>query len=39
MKEKHNSQLEKKYNLAWDKYTDDDLERVFQLSQRYIEFI
>ena len=39
MKEKHNSQLEKKYNLAWDKYTDDDLERVFQLSQRYIEFM
>ena len=36
MNDKQNSQLEKEYNLAWDKYTDEDLEKVFQLSERYI---
>ena len=39
MNDKQNSQLEKEYNLAWDKYTDEDLEKVFQLSERYIEFM
>ena len=31
--------LEKKYELAWDKYTKEDLEKVFELSNRYIDFM
>ncbi len=31
--------LEKKYTLAWDKYSKEDLENVFQLSDRYIDFM
>lgn len=31
--------LEKKYTLAWDKYTKEDLEKVFALSDRYIDFM
>ena len=39
MKEKQGSQLEKKYEFAWDKYTDKDLKKVFQLSERYMDFV
>ncbi|WP_291584325.1 aminopeptidase [Clostridium sp. UBA6640] len=31
--------LVKKYELAWDKYSKEDLERVFALSDRYIDFM
>lgn len=31
--------LEKKYELAWDKYSKEDLEKVFGLSDRYIDFM
>ena len=31
--------LEKKYELAWDKYTENDLKKVFALSDDYIEFM
>jgi len=31
--------LEKKYDVAWDKYTDSDLEKVFALSDSYIDFV
>ena len=31
--------LEKKYDVAWDKYTKSDLEKVFKLSDNYIDFI
>lgn len=31
--------LEKKYELAWDKYAKEDLEKVFALSERYIDFM
>lgn len=33
------SPLEKEYEIAWDKYNDDDLEKVFELSDRYIDFM
>ncbi|GAA0120788.1 MAG: aminopeptidase [Clostridium argentinense] len=33
------SDLTKKYELAWDKYSKDDLEKVFALSDRYIDFM
>jgi len=33
------SSLEKKYEYAWDKYTEEDLKKVFNLSERYIDFI
>ncbi|HHY13520.1 MAG TPA: aminopeptidase [Thermoanaerobacterales bacterium] len=39
MKEKQSSHLERKYELAWDKYTDKDLEKAFQLSERYMDFV
>jgi len=31
--------LVKKYELAWDKYSKEDLEKVFALSDRYIDFM
>ncbi|KPU43045.1 putative M18 family aminopeptidase 1 [Oxobacter pfennigii] len=31
--------LEKKYQVAWDKYTKDDLDKVFALSDRYKDFL
>jgi len=31
--------LEKKYELAWDKYTKNDLKKVFALSDDYIDFM
>ena len=31
--------LEKKYDLAWDKFTKEDLEKAFELSDRYIDFM
>ncbi|WP_461613257.1 aminopeptidase [Clostridium sp. Marseille-QA1073] len=31
--------LIKKYELAWDKYSKEDLEKVFALSDRYIDFM
>lgn len=31
--------LEKKYEVAWDKYSKEDLEKVFGLSDRYIDFM
>ncbi|QGU95683.1 aminopeptidase [Clostridium bovifaecis] len=33
------SSLEKKYEYAWDKYSKADLEKVFELNDRYIEFM
>lgn len=32
-------QLEKKYEYAWNKYSKEDLEKVFELNDRYIEFM
>ncbi|MEQ8154775.1 MAG: aminopeptidase [Clostridiaceae bacterium] len=31
--------LKKEYKLAWDKYSDEDLKEVFQLSERYKDFL
>jgi len=31
--------LVKKYELAWDKYSKEDLNKVFELSDRYIDFM
>ncbi|MDD7793031.1 aminopeptidase [Clostridium sp. 'White wine YQ'] len=31
--------LKKEYSLAWDKYSKDDLKKVFELSDRYKDFI
>lgn len=31
--------LEKKYELVWDKYTDEDMKQCFELSDRYIDFL
>jgi aspartyl aminopeptidase len=31
--------LEKKYEYAWNKYTEKDLEKVFDLSEKYIDFM
>jgi len=31
--------LVKKYDLAWDKYSKDDLDKVMALSERYIDFM
>lgn len=33
------NKLVKKYELAWDKYTKEDLDKVFALSERYIDFM
>lgn len=32
-------QLEKKYEYAWNKYSKEDLEKVFELNDRYIDFM
>ncbi|MFD3156208.1 aminopeptidase [Haloimpatiens sp. FM7330] len=34
-----NKSLEKKYELAWDKYNQEDLKKLFALSDRYINFM
>ena len=31
--------LEKTYEVAWDKYNKNDLEKVFELSDNYIDFM
>ena len=31
--------LEKTYEVAWDKYTKNDLEKVYALSDNYIDFM
>jgi len=31
--------LEKKYELVWDKYGKEDLDKAFELSDRYIDFM
>jgi aspartyl aminopeptidase len=31
--------LEKSYKLAWDKYAEEDMNNVFSLSKRYIDFM
>jgi aspartyl aminopeptidase len=33
------NKLEKKYDLAWDKYSKEDLDKVMALSERYIDFM
>jgi len=33
------SPLEKEYKIAWDNYSEDDLKKVEELSQRYIDFM
>lgn len=33
------NKLEKKYDLAWDKYSNEDLNKVMALSERYIDFM
>ncbi|KGM93687.1 aminopeptidase [Clostridium botulinum] len=33
------SQLEKKYEYAWDKYSEEELKEVFLLNERYINFM
>lgn len=37
--EKQNSKFEKEYEYAWDKYSKEDLEKVFELSTQYKDFI
>lgn len=39
VKEKIKNDLTKKYDYAWDKYSKDDLEKVFKLSKKYIDFM
>ena len=39
MNDKSKSSLEKKDQIAWEKYSEEDLEKVFSLSQRYIDFM
>ncbi|MFU0825201.1 aminopeptidase [Clostridium sp.] len=40
MSEKKNiKNLEKNYDYAWDKYSKEDLEKVFALNDRYIDFM
>jgi len=33
------SPFEKEYELAWDKYSENDLKKVFELADRYIDFM
>ena len=35
----NSKKLSKKYEYAWDKYTKKDLEKVFELSEKYIDFM
>lgn len=39
MAENKKSPFEKEYELAWDKYSEEDLKKVSDLSQRYIDFM
>jgi len=39
MEELKNNDLAKKYEYAWDKYSEQDLEKVFSLSDGYKEFM
>ena len=39
MKENKKSPFEKEYNIAWDKYSEEELKRVFDLSKRFIDFM
>lgn len=39
MSKNKKSPFEKEYELAWDKYSDEDLSKVSDLSQRYIDFM
>ncbi|NLZ51569.1 MAG: aminopeptidase, partial [Thermoanaerobacteraceae bacterium] len=38
-KDKKKSPFEKKYEVAWDKYSAKDLKNVFSLADRYIDFM
>jgi len=39
MEDKTVRDLEKKWDYAWDKYTEDDLKKVFALSESYKDFL
>ncbi|MGI6425681.1 MAG: aminopeptidase [Tepidanaerobacteraceae bacterium] len=39
MKENKKSPFEKEYEIAWDKYSEEELKRVFDLSKRFIDFM
>lgn len=39
LKKKLSDELEKKYDLVWNKYSKEDMEKVFELSDRYIDFM
>lgn len=39
MEDKTIGDLEKKWDYAWDKYTEDDLKQVFALSESYKDFL
>lgn len=37
--EKNKNSLEKNYEYAWNKYSKEDLQKVFRLNDRYIDFM
>lgn len=39
MENKKKSPFEKEYEIAWDKYSEKDLQKVFKLADRYIDFM
>jgi len=39
MEENKKSPFEKEYELAWDKYSKNELKKVFDLADRYIDFM
>ncbi len=39
MNEDNKSPFEKEYEIAWDKYSKTDLKKVFDLSEKYIDFM
>ncbi|MGI6707180.1 MAG: aminopeptidase [Clostridia bacterium] len=39
MEDKTTRDLEKKWDYAWDKYTEDDLKQVFALAESYKDFL
>lgn len=39
MNEDNKSLFEKEYEIAWDKYSKTDLKKVFDLSEKYIDFM
>ena len=39
LKENKKSPFEKEYKIAWDKYSEEELKRVFDLSERFIDFM